>query len=82
MAPSAVTNFTRQNLPPESWGKAISLFTVVFAVAQTLGPYGAGLLGDLSHNIGTSLLMSATLLLIGAVIAWTQKPLHLPSEKS
>jgi predicted MFS family arabinose efflux permease len=82
MAPSAVTNFIRQNLPPESWGQAISLFTVVFAVAQTLGPYGAGLLGDLSHNIGTSLLVSATLLLIGAVIAWTQKPLHLPSEKS
>ena len=82
MAPSAVTNFTRQNLPPESWGQAISLFTVVFAVAQTLGPYGAGLVGDLSHNIGTGLLVAAALLLIGAVIAWTQKPLHLPTAKS
>ena len=75
MAPSAVTNFTRQNLPPESWGPAISLFTVVFAVAQTLGPYGAGLIGDLSQNIGTSLLVAATLLLFGAIIALTQKPL-------
>ena len=82
MAPSAVTNFTRQNLAPESWGQAISLFTVVFAVAQTLGPYGAGLVGDLSHNIGTGLLVAAALLLIGAVIAWTQKPLHLPTAKS
>lgn len=82
MAPSAVTNFTRQNLPPESWGQAISLFTVIFAVAQTLGPYGAGLVGDLSHNIGTGLLVAAALLLIGAVIAWTQKPLHLPTTKS
>jgi len=82
MAPSAVTNFTRQNLPPESWGQTISLFTVVFAVAQTLGPYGAGLVGDLSHNIGTGLLVAAALLLIGAVIAWTQKPLHLPTAKS
>ena len=82
MAPSAVTNFTRQNLPPESWGQAISLFTVIFAVAQTLGPYGAGLVGDLSHNIGTGLLVAAALLLIGAVIAWTQKPLHLPTAKS
>ena len=81
MAPSAVTNFTRQNLPPESWGQAISLFTVIFAVAQTLGPYGAGLVGDLSHNIGTGLLVAAALLLIGAVIAWTQKPLHLPTAK-
>lgn len=82
MAPSAVTNFTRQNLPPESWGQAISLFTVIFAVAQTLGPYGAGLVGDLSHNIGTGLLVAAALLLIGAVIAWTQKPLHRPTAKS
>tara|TARA_B110000259_G_scaffold40614_1_gene46446 strand:- start:2461 stop:3651 length:1191 start_codon:yes stop_codon:yes gene_type:complete len=81
MAPSAVTNFTRQNLPPESWGQAISLFTVIFAVAQTLGPYGAGLVGDLSQNIGTGLLVAAALLLIGAVIAWTQKPLHLPTAK-
>jgi predicted MFS family arabinose efflux permease len=77
MAPSAVTNFTRQNLPPESWGQAISLFTVVFAVAQTLGPYGAGLIGDLSKNIGTSLLVAAILLLFGAIIALMQKPLDI-----
>jgi MFS-type transporter involved in bile tolerance (Atg22 family) len=77
MAPSAVTNFTRQNLPPESWGQAISLFTVVFAVAQTLGPYGAGLIGDLSQNIGTSLLVAATLLLFGAIISLMQKPLGI-----
>ena len=75
MAPSAVTNFTRKNLPSESWGPAISFFTVVFAVAQTLGPYGAGLIGDLSQNIGTSLLVAATLLLFGAIIALMQKPL-------
>ena len=81
MAPSAVTNFTRQNLPPESWGQAISLFTVIFAVAQTLGPYGAGVVGDLSHNIGTGLLVAAALLLIGALIAWTQKPLGAPVSK-
>ena len=75
MAPSAITNFTRQNLPAESWGRAISLFTVVFAVAQTLGPYGAGLVGDLFDDIGVSLLAAAGLLLIGAVAALRQKPL-------
>tara|TARA_B100000780_G_scaffold196103_1_gene138420 strand:+ start:203 stop:451 length:249 start_codon:yes stop_codon:yes gene_type:complete len=75
MAPSAVTNFTRQNLPPGSWGQAISLFTVVFAIAQTLGPYGAGLVGDLSQNIGISLLVAAGLLILGAGIALIQKPL-------
>jgi len=75
MAPSAVTSFTRKNLPPESWGHAISLFTVVFAIAQTLGPYGAGLVGDMFDNIGISLLAAAGLLLIGAVVALLQKPL-------
>ena len=75
MAPSAVTNFTRQNLPERSWGVPISLFTVVFAVAQTLGPYAAGLLGDLAGDIGISLLGASGLLLLGAVIALTQKPL-------
>ena len=75
MAPGAVTNFTRQNLPPESWGGAISLFTVVFAVAQTIGPYGAGLVGDLSSNIGTSLLAAAALLMAGAAASLLQKRL-------
>ncbi|MDX1269712.1 MAG: YbfB/YjiJ family MFS transporter, partial [Oceanisphaera sp.] len=75
MAPGAVTSFARQNLPPESWGRAISLFTVVFAVAQTAGPYGAGLVGDLAGNIGISLLAASGLLLIGALAALMQRPL-------
>lgn len=76
MAPGAITNFTRQNLPPESWGRAISLFTVVFAIAQTIGPYGAGMIGDLFGDIGVSLLAAAGLLLAGALIALLQKPLQ------
>ena len=76
MAPGAITNFTRQNLPPESWGRAISLFTVVFAVAQTLGPYGAGLIGDFFNNIGISLLVAGGLLLTGALISLFQRPLN------
>ncbi len=75
MAPGATTNFVRQNLPPNSWGHAISLFTLVFAIAQTIGPYGAGLVGDLSGNIGTGLLAAAAVLAIAAIVAWRQKPL-------
>ena len=76
MSPSAVTNFVRHNLTPESWGAAISLFTVIFAVAQTIGPYGAGLLGDLSGDIGTSLVVAACVLMTGAACALLQRPLH------
>jgi len=75
MAPPAITNFTRQNLPPESWGRALSLFTVVFAVAQTIGPYAAGVLGDSTGSIGTGLLAGSAILVIGAVIAMRQSPL-------
>ncbi|WP_050927879.1 YbfB/YjiJ family MFS transporter [Aestuariivita boseongensis] len=75
MAPGAITNFTRQNLPQESWGATISLFTVTFAVAQTLGPVGAGLIGDATGDIGASLLAASGVLLCGALAALSQRPL-------
>lgn len=76
MAPGAVTNFTRQNLPPAAWGRAISLFTVVFAVAQTAGPSVAGWIGDRAGSIGASLLVAAAILAMGAVLALRQRPLQ------
>ena len=76
MAPGAITSFTRQNLPPESWGKTISLFTVIFAISQTLGPFAAGLIGDLTGNIGVSLVVAAALLLLGALVASRQVSLQ------
>jgi hypothetical protein len=76
MAPGAVTSFVRQNLAAEAWGRAISLFTVVFAIAQTAGPYTAGLVGDLTGNIGVSLLAASGVLLIGAALAFSQRPLR------
>ncbi len=75
MAPGAVTNFARQNLPAESWGSAISLFTLVFAVAQTVGPYAAGALGDRAGSIGISLLAASGVLLVGAALAAQQRQL-------
>ena len=41
----------------------------MFAVAQTAGPYGAGLVGDLSGNIGVSLLAAAALFCWSVVLA-------------
>ncbi|SLN20530.1 Major Facilitator Superfamily protein [Falsiruegeria litorea R37] len=75
MAPGAITNFTRKNMPQDSWGATISLFTVVFAVSQTVGPIGAGLIGDSTGDIGDSLLTASALLMLGAALAVTQKPL-------
>ncbi len=78
MSPGAITNFTRQNLPAESWGAAISLFTVVFAIAQIIGPIGAGLLGDMSGDIGDSLRAASGILFWGAALALLQRPLTRP----
>ena len=76
MAPGAVTNFARHNLPAEAWGRAISLFTVVFAVAQTVGPWPAGHLGDATGDIGAGLLAAALVLACGAGAALLQRPLR------
>tara|TARA_R110002012_G_scaffold2079_10_gene9866 strand:- start:213 stop:1043 length:831 start_codon:yes stop_codon:yes gene_type:complete len=75
MAPGAITSFIRQNLPPESWAATMSLFTVVFAVAQTIGPFAAGAIGDATGNIGSGLLVAAAILLTGAALVAFQKPL-------
>ena len=75
MAPGAVTAFTRHNLPPEAWGRAIGVFTLVFACAQTIGPWGAGWLGDAAGSIGTSLMVAAGVLWAGALVALLQRPL-------
>ncbi|QBF33530.1 YbfB/YjiJ family MFS transporter [Thalassococcus sp. S3] len=78
MAPGAITSFTRQNLPAASWGQSISVFTAIFAVAQSLSPIAAGWLGDISGDIGFSLLAASTVLLTGAGFAAFQKPLQSP----
>lgn len=75
MAPGAVTNFARQNLPQADWARAIGLFTVVFALAQTLGPYAAGWLGDWTGDIGTGFLAAAAALSLGALAALGQRRL-------
>ncbi|WP_137701119.1 YbfB/YjiJ family MFS transporter [Marimonas lutisalis] len=75
MPPGAITSFLRQNLPAEGWGAAISFFTVVFAIAQTVGPYAAGLIGDMAGDIGISLLVAAGILLFGATLSLMQRPL-------
>lgn len=79
MSPGAVTNFVRRNLDPTAWGRAISLYTVIFAVAQTVGPYAAGWLGDLAGGIGVSLVAAAAILMAGAVCALLQRPLRPPA---
>ncbi|WP_120634167.1 YbfB/YjiJ family MFS transporter [Ruegeria sp. EL01] len=77
MPPTAVTSFVRQNVDQRDWGATISFFTVMFAVSQALGPIGAGIIGDVTGEIGDSLIVAAAVLLVGALCATMQKPLKL-----
>jgi len=73
MAPGAITNFTRKNLHENNWAYSISVFTIIFALAQTIGPFAAGVLGDWLENIGASLLIASIVMMIGAFFAYSQK---------
>ena len=73
MAPGAITNFTRKNIHENNWAYSISVFTIIFALAQTVGPFAAGALGDWLENIGASLLMASMVMLLGAFFAYFQK---------
>jgi MFS family permease len=73
MAPGAVANFTRKNLHENNWAYSISVFTIIFALAQTIGPFAAGVLGDWLENIGASLIVASMVMMIGAVFAYSQK---------
>lgn len=75
MAPGAVTNFARQNLPADAWGRGVALFTVVFATAQTVGPWAAGVIGDWAGEIGAGLAAAAAVLALGAGVALAQRRL-------
>lgn len=75
MAPGAVTSFARHNLPAESWGGAIAVFTVVFAIAQTIGPIAAGWIGDVRGDLSGSLYAASVVLLIGGILAAFQRPI-------
>ncbi|CAN0606437.1 unnamed protein product, partial [Ectocarpus sp. 12 AP-2014] len=75
IGPSAVTSFGRKNLPQALWGKSVSLFTLIFAIGQTVGPVAAGKIGDASGTLSTGLLCSGAILLLAAFLAALQRPL-------
>jgi len=76
MPPTSITSFIRQNTPPDNWGKLMSIYTVVFAVGQCIGPVAAGLIGDVFGNIGYGLVAAGGILMIGAILAATQRALN------
>ncbi|MAS44249.1 MAG: MFS transporter [Rhodobacteraceae bacterium] len=75
MAPGAVTSFSRRNLPEPVWTAGVSLFTLVFAIGQTIGPVAAGALGDAFGDIGPGIASAGAILALGAGVSLLQRPL-------
>lgn len=78
IGPTSVTAFSRKNLPQSDWGRAVALFTILFAAGQTVGPVAAGLIADQTASIGLGLFAAALVLMAGAGLAALQRPLARP----
>ena len=68
IAPSSVAVLVRQRVPSDLWAKGMTLFTVVFALGQAIGPVAAGAIAD-RRNLTESLFFGAALLLAAALLA-------------
>lgn len=79
IAPTAVTSFSRKNLPESQGGAAVALFTVLFALGQMIGPVAAGYIADLTESISLCLAGAGLILAAGAALAALQRPLVTPS---
>jgi predicted MFS family arabinose efflux permease len=77
-AVASTTVLVRHNLPQESWSSAISVFTVVFAFGQIIGPALVGWIADGPGGLERGLIVSAVALFVGAALASRQKALSLP----
>lgn len=75
MVPSAVTGFIKTNLPAPAWGSTLAVATTLFAIGQSIGPATAGWISDLSGSLSAGLAVAALILLSGAVLALTQRPI-------
>ncbi|HKL04489.1 MAG TPA: YbfB/YjiJ family MFS transporter [Roseovarius sp.] len=75
IGPGAVTSFGRKNLPRALWGKSVSLFTLIFAVGQTVGPVAAGAIADVTGTVDTGVIVAGGILLCAAALASFQRPL-------
>ena len=77
---ASTTALVRHNLPASAWSAGIAAFTIVFAAGQIVGPTLVGWVADGAGGLRGGLACSAGVLLLGALIAWGQKPLVAPAE--
>jgi len=72
---ASTTALVRHNLPAAAWPSAISLFTIVFAAGQIVGPALVGWISDGEGGLLRGFAVSAALLAAGSLLALGQRPL-------
>ena len=70
--PSAVTTLVKTSLPKNAWGSAVAVFTVLFAIGQSIGPVLTGWLADATNSLYAGLAGSVIVLLAASVVAVCQ----------
>jgi predicted MFS family arabinose efflux permease len=73
---ASTTAWVRHNLPQTQWSQGITVFTVVFAAGQVVGPTAVGSIADRSGGLVAGLLASACVLWAGSAVALMQKPMR------
>ena len=72
-APAAVTDLVKTSLPKTSWGSVVSVFTVVFAIGQAIGPVLTGWLADVTKSLQAGLAGSVAILVVASATAMRQR---------
>jgi MFS family permease len=72
---ASTTALVRHNLPSVRWAQGISMFTIVFALGQIVGPTVTGWISDGPGGLARGLVASAIALWLGAVLASRQHAL-------
>ena len=70
---ASTTALVRHNLPPDQWAAGISVFTIVFAAGQIVGPTVVGWIADGAGGLARGFIVSAAALWVGAALALRQR---------
>lgn len=73
---ASTTALVRHNLPESEWPAGISVFTIMFAAGQIIGPSLVGRLSDGAGGLRAGFAVSAAILAGGAVLGLFQRPLR------
>lgn len=69
---TAVSIAVREALPQPHWTAGLAFATIAFGLGQTVGPTLTGWVSDVTADLGTGLLLSGAILVVGAGLALVQ----------